>query len=100
MRVSDVARVLESVVDPELGIGIVELGLIYGIAVGPAGVRVEMTTTTIGCPMSSLLMDAAEAAILARAEAASVEVVHVTEPPWDPAMLSRVARRTLGLPES
>jgi metal-sulfur cluster biosynthetic enzyme len=97
-RETEVARVLAEVLDPELGIGIVDLGLIYGIHRDDRSVRVEMTTTTEFCPMGGVLFEAANAALTEAFSPAHVEVTLVDEPRWEPAMLSPRARATLGLP--
>ena len=95
---TDVAHVLAEVLDPELGIGIVDLGLIYDIHRDDGSVRVEMTTTTPFCPMGGVLFEAANAALTDAFAHARVEVILVDEPRWEPAMLSPRARATLGLP--
>ncbi len=97
MSREEVARALQSVLDPELGINIVDLGLVYGITVAPDSIRVEMTTTAAACPMHGHLMRVASDAI-AKAAAPNLPVTIdiVTEPKWGPEMMSAEARRMLG----
>ena len=72
---------LRQVVDPELGVNIVDLGLVYGSEVWDGQVHVAMTMTTPACPMEELLMEMGHSAILRELpEAGSVDVGLV----WDP----------------
>lgn len=87
---------LENVFDPELGLSLVDLGLVYGLDVEDGEVRVEMTLTTPGCPMSDSLPDAVERSISMIPGVSRVSVDLVWEPPWVPEMMSERARRELG----
>ena len=88
---------LRQVVDPELGINIVDLGLVYGSEVRDDQVQVSMTMTTPACPMEELLMEMVHAAILREMpEARSVEVDLVWDPAWKPEMMSPAAKAQLG----
>jgi metal-sulfur cluster biosynthetic enzyme len=93
---------LRTVIDPEMGIDVVELGLIYGIEVAADNtVAVRMTMTTPACPLGEFLRDSAECAIRdAVPEAPAVSVALVFEPPWTPDRISAAARRQLGWPEA
>ncbi|KQY16692.1 aromatic ring hydroxylase [Rhizobium sp. Root73] len=79
---------LRMIVDPEIGGSLVDLGLIYDIAVEEGGIaRITMTTTTRGCPASSFLTEAVEHCVSA---VAGIEHAHVRltyEPPWTPQMM-------------
>jgi metal-sulfur cluster biosynthetic enzyme len=93
----EVRASLMEVNDPELGINIVDLGLIYGIDVSSAGISVRMTMTTPACPLHEYLSKASEDAI--RRQFPDVNVVHIEfvwEPPWEPARMSPGARKQLG----
>ncbi len=83
---------LRTVIDPELGENIVDLGLIYGIVVSPSGaVRVTMTTTTKGCPATSFLTGAVEACVRGVDGVRSVEIDLTYEPPWSPDLMASAA---------
>ena len=91
---------LREVIDPELGLNIVELGLIYGVEMDDGHLSITMTLTTPGCPLSMYLTDMAEVAVRkALPEVATVDIDLVWEPPWDPSRLSEEARNKLGLTE-
>jgi metal-sulfur cluster biosynthetic enzyme len=86
---------LKKVMDPELGVNIVDLGLVYGIEAENSAVRVTMTLTTPGCPLHTAIARGAAAAVrnLDGVEDAQVEVVW--DPPWTPERMSPEARAQL-----
>jgi len=89
--------VLRQVVDPEVGVNIVDLGLVYGIDIGDNGVVVRLTMTSPACPMGDLVMDEARAALEPLVpEPYDLELQRVWEPPWAPALMSPKAKDTLG----
>lgn len=97
MTEAEVLEALRAVNDPEIGINVVDLGLVCGIAIGPEGVRVEMTTTSPACPLAGFMAEtAAEAIRRALPEAGAVDVAIVREPRWDASRMSDAARRVLG----
>lgn len=97
MNEDDVTQALKSVEDPEAGMNIVDLGLVYGIAVEPGRVRVEMTMTSPACPVGAYLVDESAAAIRAVAPAGTdVQVDLVWEPPWTPERMSPEAQSRFG----
>ena len=88
---------LRTVVDPEVGINIVDLGLVYGIEVTPGEVKITLTMTSPACPMSDLVIADVENAVRQRvSEEVQVNVDLVWNPPWDPSKMSDKARSTLG----
>lgn len=88
---------LRSVEDPEAGMSIVDLGLIYGVHSEPGRVRVEMTMTSPACPAAPYLVDEAAAAIRAIApEGTDVQVDLVWDPPWTPERMSDDAQEKFG----
>lgn len=88
---------LRTVIDPEIGINVVDLGLVYSVEVSGDQVRVAMTMTTQACPLHAYLTEAAEAAIRQVApDVAAVQVDMVWDPPWSPAMMSDEAKQKLG----
>jgi metal-sulfur cluster biosynthetic enzyme len=97
MNEADVTEALKTVEDPEAGMNIVDLGLVYGIAVEPGRVRVEMTMTSPACPVGAYLVDESAAAIRAIApEGTDVQVELVWEPPWTPERMSPEAQSRFG----
>jgi metal-sulfur cluster biosynthetic enzyme len=91
---------LRGVVDPEVGLNVVDLGLVYGIDVSAERIAVRMTMTTPACPVADTLVESARAAVRAAApEVADVEVELVWDPPWNPDMMSEIARNYFGWPE-
>ncbi len=88
---------LEGVIDPELGIDIVSLGLVYGIAVFGGEVNVEMTTTSEMCPMGDVLMASARDALRREFPGRMVSVDLKAEPVWQVGMMDVRARRAVGL---
>jgi len=87
---------LENVIDPELGINVVDLGLIYNIHINGDKISVDMTLTTPGCPMAGMLAGSVEQAVRQTFEGADVEVSLIWDPPWTPDRLSDAARQQLG----
>lgn len=94
---SRVRDALRKIVDPEVGIDIVELGLVYSIETTPGRVRVDMTMTTPSCPSGPQLRDEAAHAIrMALPEAREIDVRLVWEPLWTPDRMSASAKKRLG----
>ena len=88
---------LRGVVDPEAGMNIVDLGLVYDVAVSADGVRVVMTTTSPACPVGELITDEVEVALRAVLPAdVPVDVTLTWSPAWDSSMMSDAARRHFG----
>jgi len=94
-----VREALRSVTDPEIGINIVDLGLIYDIEVGPGELVIRMTMTAPACPMGAWLTGQVRQEAQRIAGARSVTVDVVWDPPWNPSMMSDAARDRLGWPE-
>lgn len=98
MQVSeaDVLAALQAVYDPELGLDIVSLGLIYDIQIRQDSVQVLMTLTTPGCPMHDAIGIGAEWALKQLPDVKNVEIELTWNPPWDPSRMSEAARFALG----
>ena len=97
MTETDVRDALREVIDPELGINIVDLGLVYGIDVASESVRITMTMTTPACPLREYIQDLVESTVTSRlSDARRVTVDIVSEPPWTEDMMSDAARQHLG----
>lgn len=87
---------LAAILDPEFGINIVDMGLIYSVDSENASVHVVMTLTTPACPSGSWIYDGVEQAVRAIPGVESVKVDMVFEPMWTPDMISEEGRRELG----
>ncbi|HEX2493987.1 MAG TPA: metal-sulfur cluster assembly factor [Steroidobacter sp.] len=93
----DIREGLRSVLDPEVGLNVVDLGLVYGIETAADRVHVRMTMTTPSCPMGSMIVDEARRAIEAVAPLVrDIEVELVWDPPWNPRMMSEHAKQHFG----
>ena len=96
-RRSEILDALRHVIDPEIGINVVDLGLVYEAEAQDGHVRVVMTMTTPACPLGESLAEDARGAIRQHVRGVkSVAVDLVSEPPWQPAMMSSAARERLG----
>jgi metal-sulfur cluster biosynthetic enzyme len=94
MTEATIREALRDVVDPELGINIVDLGLVYRVDVQDSKVHVLMTMTSPACPLGDYLKDLVDSTIRRRApDVQGVEIDLVWEPPWNPDMMSDEARR-------
>lgn len=90
-------RLLTEVIDPEIGINIVDLGLIYDVRLAGGVASVRMTLTTPGCPLGGYIDDAIHQCLWGVPGVDDVDVQIVWEPPWDPdEMMSDHARELLG----
>lgn len=91
---------LRLVIDPELGDNIVDLGLIYFVAVDERGAaHIVMTTTTPGCPAAGYLKEGARNRAAAVPGIASADVAITYDPPWSPERMTPAARQRLGMAE-
>ncbi|EPH95249.1 hypothetical protein D920_02519 [Enterococcus faecalis 13-SD-W-01] len=90
---------LETVIDPELGIDIVNLGLIYDVEFNPENgdTVIKMTLTTMGCPLADILTDSIHDALKEVPEVNGIEVKLVWYPAWTTDKMSRYARIALGI---
>lgn len=87
---------LHMVLDPELAVDIVDLGLVYDVRVVENRIEVDMTLTTIGCPVSESLPEEAREALVAALPGFEIQVDVVWDPPWTPERLAPEAMVTLG----
>lgn len=89
---------LEEVIDPELGIDIVNLGLVYDVDLNEEGLAVvTMTLTSIGCPMGPMIVDQVKTAIGQLPEVKETDVNITFNPPWSRDHMSRYAKIALGI---
>jgi metal-sulfur cluster biosynthetic enzyme len=96
VTVEDVEEALANVIDPELGLDFVELGLIYGIEIDGAAVHVTFSLTSPGCPIGPQVSEQIEEFVgeLDGVETVAPEMVFT--PPWSPERMSEDARFALG----
>ncbi len=87
---------LRSVIDPEIGLDVVELGLVYGIEVDGTTLRVDLTMTSAACPLGDVIVADAEQRLRALEGVSDVSVRLVWDPPWTPDRMSSRARGILG----
>lgn len=88
---------LRQVEDPEAGMNIVDLGLVYRIEIAPSIVCVDLTMTSAACPMTETVVDEARAAIAALVpEGTAIDVRLVWDPPWTPDRMADDAREHFG----
>ncbi|HLR53676.1 MAG TPA: metal-sulfur cluster assembly factor [Pseudogracilibacillus sp.] len=91
---------LENVIDPELGIDIVNLGLVYGVDLSEDGLcTVTMTLTSMGCPLAGHIEADVKGVLADIPEAEEVNVDIVWDPPWGKDKMSRYAKIALGIPD-
>ena len=94
---AQVREALREVIDPEVGINIVDLGLIYGLVIHERSVRVTMTMTTPACPLGEQIKSDVNARVMERCPGVrEVEVEVVWDPPWRPERITEEARKMLG----
>src|SRR5699024_6887551 len=89
---------LENVIDPELGIDIVNLGLVYDVELDDEGTAiVTMTLTSMGCPLAGVISDEVKRALSDVEEVQDAEVNIVWTPAWTKDKMSRMAKIALGV---
>ena len=96
VSVEDVQEVLRDVIDPELGLDFVELGLIYGIEVEGGNVKITYTLTTPACPIGPQVAEQIEEYVSELGGVEQVEPVMTFSPPWGPERMSEDAKFALG----
>ncbi len=96
VTVDDVEAALTNVIDPELGLDFVELGLIYGIDVDGANVHVTFTLTTPGCPIGPQVTEQIDEFVSELDGVDDVSSSMVFSPPWSPDRMSEDAKFALG----
>ena len=93
-----VLEALKNVYDPELGINIIDLGLVYEVKVDPSGdVDIQYTLTTMGCPIGPLIEDQMRAFLAPLEGIGEIRPEMVLRPAWSPEMMSEEAKAALGI---
>lgn len=95
-KASDVEEYLRDVIDPELGINVVDLGLVYDIWMEDSvHAHVNMTLTSPACPLTDVIEDQAESAVVGNKVAETLTIHWVWMPPWGPHMITEDGREQL-----
>ena len=93
----DLLEALKAVYDPELGVNVVDLGLIYDVRMDEKGrVAVRMTMTTPGCPVTNLILHGVAGVLRTLPGVTGVDIELVWQPPWTPDRMTPEGRRQLG----
>jgi len=87
---------ISTVVDPEVGFNLVEMGLIYGVAIDDGSIKVTMTLSTRGCPLHQMLVQWVKDAVMKIDGVKEVDVEIVWEPAWNISMAKEHVRKALG----
>ena len=93
--VADVEEALRDVIDPELGINVVDLGLVYGIAVDDRIATIDMTLTSAACPLTDVIEDQARSALTGSGMVDDIKINWVWMPPWGPEKITDDGREQL-----
>lgn len=93
----DVLETLKSVIDPEIGLNIVDLGLVYDVQISEHMILIIMTLTTPGCPMHGSIVDWVQRIVSMSFPNKLIDVQLVWEPRWTPDKMSEEAKRQLGI---
>ena len=91
-----VLQALSNVHDPELGINIVDLGLVYDVSIDGETVHITYTLTTMGCPIGPMIESQMQQLLEGFPGVGNVEAEMVLRPPWTPEMMSEEAKAALG----
>ena len=94
----EVLEALTNVIDPEIGLNIVDVGLIYRVECTDDSIDIDFTLTTPGCPLAGTIMEDIRRTV---AEATGLDEIHTTlvwDPPWSLGFMSEEARVQLGYP--
>lgn len=92
-------QLLNEILDPELGIGIIDLGLVYDVVIfkNPAKIKILMTLTTPNCPLSEYFPEAIQKKLVTHFTNYKVEVKITWIPQWSPKYISENGRKLLGM---
>jgi metal-sulfur cluster biosynthetic enzyme len=91
----DLEEAMRDVVDPELGINVVDLGLVYGIAVDKRVATIDMTLTSAACPLTDVIEEQTFSALVSPGLVDDVKINWVWMPPWGPEKITEDGREQL-----
>lgn len=97
LRKKEIEKVLKKILDPELGISLWDLGLIYDIIVKKNNIKIVMTLTTMGCPLFGVMKKEIIKEVKKLEGVGKIEVELTFDPPWGPEKMSEKTREELGL---
>jgi metal-sulfur cluster biosynthetic enzyme len=89
-------RALKRVIDPEMALDVVELGLVYRVEAGLQATRVRLTMTSAACPVAEHIVEEVGHELRAARPGVPVDVELVWDPPWTPELMSAPARSAMG----
>lgn len=92
----EVIEKLKLCIDPELGLNIVDLGLVYSVTIDQSRVNVQMTLTTPGCPLDAYFVRDITSRLKTHKQISDVSVEFTFEPPWTPSKMSDESKDILG----
>ncbi len=92
-----VLETIKQIIDPEIGINIVDMGLIYGVDINDTTVDITMTLTSVGCPAGGQIINGTQQVTQQMEGVDEVNVNVVWTPPWKPEMMSEDAKDELGI---
>ncbi|MDO8451864.1 MAG: iron-sulfur cluster assembly protein [bacterium] len=95
--IDEVQKILQTIPDPELGVSLWDLGLIYDISIDRGGsVRILMTLTTLGCPLFDEIAGSIRKQVGALPKISAVDVDLTFEPPWNSDRMTQTGKEQLG----
>lgn len=94
-RLDELEEAMRDVVDPELGINVVDLGLVYGIFEDDGVVTIDMTLTSAACPLTDVIEDQARGALVRSDLCTDMKINWVWLPPWGPDKITEDGREQL-----
>ena len=95
----DIRQALTQVVDPDVGVNIVDLGLVESVRIAPEGIYVDLIMTTPACPQSAYLADESERVVREAArDGTGISVAVLDSPFWEPSRMSASAKAIMGWP--
>lgn len=90
------AAALKGVIDPEMALDVVELGLVYRVEAAPGATRVRITMTSAACPVTEYIVEEVGHAVRKARPGLPVDVELTWDPPWTPDLMSAPARSAMG----
>ncbi|WP_068157160.1 metal-sulfur cluster assembly factor [Rhodococcus phenolicus] len=94
-RLDELEEAMRDVVDPELGINVVDLGLVYGISEDDEAVTIDMTLTSAACPLTDVIEDQSRNALVRSGLCEELRINWVWMPPWGPDKITDDGREQL-----